>query len=366
MDNETNKQAQWQSALEQAAKIVAAHRAEAPEGFDPVNLVQFTSSAGLSGQFQKYFSPKLLDHAIDTLVLNQFALTAPLPREKGATQIRFTRQDVAASSNVVTLTEGVPISTFRDTTLAFVDATLQLFGEAGRYSDLLTYTELFNILDIQHQQFGEDFALKADDLTLNAVIPNVTGSSKRYSGGATTWAALAALATNAAGAMTVTDALDAFTQLSDQKAPKIGGEYVMVVPPRVARDLMNDTKWITAGQYGTTKGLFNGEIGRLYDVRFMVSTNAWWEDGTAGAENTRTTTHGAKDIYASIATGRSSYGVPALSGMSTKSPSIVIVNTPDSLNPLNQYTTCGWKAYYTAILLNNAFVCVLRSRSGFA
>lgn len=325
--------------------------------------IQLTSSGGLSGQFQKYFNPKLLDHAQHTLVLNQFAMQAPLPREKGATQIRFTRQDVAASSNVQTLAEGTAISTFRDTTLAFVDATLQLFGEAGRYSDLLTYTELFNILEIQHVQFAEDFALKADDLVLTEIAVN--GTNKRYSQQISSWANLAA-ATAANGCFVVADALDAFTALSDGLAPKIGGEYIMVVPPRVARDLMNDSKWITPGQYGTNKGLFNGEIGRLYDVRFVVSTNAWFEDGTAGAEGTRVTSHGAKDIYLSIATGRSSYGVPALSGMSTKSPSIIIVNTPDSANPLNQYTTMGWKAYYTAKLLNQSFVVEVRSRSTFS
>jgi hypothetical protein len=52
--------------------------------------------------------------------------------------------------------------------------------------------------------------------------------------------------------------------------------------------------------------------------------------------------------------------------MSTKSPSIIIVNTPDSANPLNQYTTMGWKAYYTAKLLNQNFVCELRSRSTYS
>ena len=263
-----------------------------------------------------------------------------------------------------TLSEGTPIATFRDTTFTFIDAPLQLFGEAGRYSDLLTYTELFNILEVQHVQFGEDFALKCDDVILNAVIPNISGVTKRYSQQITSWANLAA-ATAQGGAFVVADALDAFTALQDQLAPKIGGEYVMVVPPRVARDLMNDAKFITAGQYGTNKGLFNGEIGRLYDCRFVLSTNAWFEDGNAGAENTRVTTHGTKDIYASLATGRDSYGIPALSGMSPKAPSIIIVNTPDSLNPLNQYTTAGWKAYYTAVLLNQAFICVVRSRSTF-
>ena len=327
--------------------------------------IQLTSSGGLSGQFQKYFNPKLLDHAVNTLVLNQFGLSATLPKNKGANIVRFTRQDVGLSSNVQTLVEGTPIAVFRDTTLAFIDATLQLFGEAGRYSDLLQWEEIFNILDVQTQQFGEDFALKCDDLILNAVIPNVSGSSKRYGTGLATqtFAGLQAAVGVSTSLFSVQAALDDFTLLSENLAPKIGGEYVCIIPPRLARDVMNDAKFIAAGQYGTNKGLFNGEIGRLYDVRFVVSTNTWSENTT---ENTRTVgSYAATTVFSAISTGRSSYGIPALAGNSPKSPSIVIVNTPDSLNPLNQYTTMGWKAYYTSILLNNAFVVVHRCLSAF-
>jgi len=328
--------------------------------------VQTTASGGLSGQYQKFFNPQLLDHAIDELTLNQFALKADFPKNKGAKIMTFVRQDVGLASNVNTLTEATVPTTYRDTTLTFIDATLVQYYELGRYSDLLQWTEIYNILKIQNQQFGEDAGLKADDISLTAIVPNVTGSSKRYSGGATTWPALAALPTNAAGALTAQDALDAFTQLADQKSPKIKGEYVMVISPRTQRDLMNDSKWILPGQYGTNDNLFKAEAGSLYGVRFVRTTNAWFEDGAAGAENTRVTTHGTKDIYANIALGRSAFGAPIMGGQSPFNPSIVVINKPDHSNPLNQYTTMGWKAYWASVLLNNAFVCIVRSRSGFA
>src|SRR5882724_1052787 len=141
--------------------------------------VQTTASGGLSGQYQKFFNPQLLDHAIDELTLNQFALKADFPKNKGAKIMTFVRQDVGLASNVNTLTEATVPTTYRDTTLTFIDATLVQYYELGRYSDLLQWTEIYNILKIQNQQFGEDAGLKADDISLTAIVPNVTGSSKR-------------------------------------------------------------------------------------------------------------------------------------------------------------------------------------------
>jgi len=221
--------------------------------------MQTTSSGGLTNQYQLYFSKQLLPHAIDILVLDQFARKVPFPKNAGAKSIRFMRQDVGLASNVATLSEGIAISAFRDTTFTNVDVTLGQYGEAGKYSDILTYTELYDILEVQSQQFGEDAALKADDIILTSIVPNVTGTSKHYSG-TTSWANLAA-GTAAAGSFTVVDALDAMTRLAVNKAPKLNGGYVIVVPPQVGRDLLNDPKFVLASQYGTVKGLYNGELG---------------------------------------------------------------------------------------------------------
>ena len=328
--------------------------------------IQLTSSGGLSGQFQKFFNPTLLDHQVDILKLNQYSIKADFPKNKGAKVMTFVRQDVGASSNVNTLSEGTVPTTYRDTTLTFIDATLVQYYELGRYSDLLQWTEIYNILKIQTQQFGEDAGLKADDISLTAIIPNVSGTSKRYSGGATSFATLAALPSNAAGALTVQDMLDAFTQLADQKAPTFKGDYIFLVSPRTQRDIMNDSKWILPGQYGTNQGFFKGEIGMLYGMRAATTTNAWFEDGTGANENTRASSHSTKDVYANLALGRGAFGTPVLGGQSPFDPSIIVINKPDHSNPLNQYTTMGWKACWASVLLNNSFVCIVRSRSGFA
>ena len=163
-------------------------------------------------QYQRYFSKQLLDNAKDTLVLNQFAKKADLPKGMGSKTIRFFRPVTAASANVQTLTEGTPIAVFTDLTYTAVDIDLVQFGEAMKWTDILGWTALLKVMEDGIDLMSEDCALKADDLTLAALAHATTGGTKRYSGGATTYAALGALTTTT-GKFTADDPLDAMTRL---------------------------------------------------------------------------------------------------------------------------------------------------------
>lgn len=316
-----------------------------------------TTTTTLSSQFTRKFSKDLLDHAIESLQLNQFAKQAELPKNLGSKTIRFFRPVAAASANVQTLSEGTPISTFADLTYESVDVDLVQYGEAMKFTDVLGWTALLNIMKDGINLMGEDCALHADDITLAAIIGGTP--TKRYSGGAANYAALQAL-TAANGKITYADGLDAMTNLQINKAPKINGQYIGVVCPQVARDLMKDTDWLEASKYSAVQQLFKGEIGSLAGVRYVVSTNAWGEDATEG---TRDTTN--PPIFASFFTGRDGYGCVKLSGSSPMKPQVIISDKADKADPLNQTLIAGWKSFYAAKLLNPNWVVVLRSKSQY-
>lgn len=65
-------------------------------------------------------------------------------------------------------------------------------------------------------------------------------------------------------------------QLKAKNVPTFpDGYYVAMIAPQVAYDLMSDTAvggWIEASKYGNPEALFNGEIGRLYGIRFIETT----------------------------------------------------------------------------------------------
>ena len=279
----------------------------------------------------------------------------------GSKTIRFFRPVTAASANVQTLTEGTPIAVFTDLTYTAVDIDLVQFGEAMKWTDILGWTALLKVMEDGINLMSEDCALKADDLTLAVLAHATTGGTRRYAGGATTYAALQALTTTQ-GKFTADDVLDAMTRLMLNKAPRINGNYVGIIGPQIARDLMKDTTWNAASTYSSVDQLFKGEIGSLYGVRFIVTTNVWGEDATEG---TRDITPVAGQIWTSIFTGRDAYGVVSLSGESPYKPDVMICNTPDKADPANQFTTATWKAFYQAAVLNQDWVVALRSKGLF-
>jgi N4-gp56 family major capsid protein len=325
-----------------------------------------TGSSGISGQYQKYFSKKLLPHAVQLLVLAQFGQKVPFPREQGAVTIRFTRGDVASAANVLAGGEGIPTTTFRDYTYTFIDATLVEYELAAKISDVLSWTNLFDTLKNMTGVMGEDVALHADGKIRDTLVAGVTGAgNKRYVGATQTFAGLQAL-TQTTGALTLNDVLDAMTRLTITRAPMLNGEYVLVVGAQVARDILADPKVLLAGQYGTSKSLMTGEIGRWYGVRVVKHTNPFIEDGT-GAEGTYSVpVSAANAIYRSFCMGTDGFGIPQMGGLSPFNPQMMICDKPDKSDPTNRFITAGLKTYWTTVLLNNQWVVSISSKSQYS
>lgn len=320
------------------------------------------TSAQLSDVYQKHFSIELLKHAVNELRLNQFAMQAELPKNEGAKQVTFFRKDSADSSNVQVLTEGNAIDTFRSVSYTKIEVPLVQYGEAIKITDIVHETDVFQTLQNGIQSMGEDAALKADDLTRDELAHPTTGATKRYAGGAVDWNDLAALS-DTDGKVTAADFLDACTNLRVNLAPRCDGGYTAIVSPQVCRDLMQYNDWLEASKYGNIKQLYKGELGELYGVRFVQTTNPFLEDSSLGSEGTY---DASGDVYTSFVTGRDAYGCPRLAGNSPASPRIIINNRPDKTDPLNQFITAGWKAFYAAKTLNPNWVVSLRSKSAYA
>jgi N4-gp56 family major capsid protein len=73
--------------------------------------------------------------------------------------------------------------------------------------------------------------------------------------------------------MKVSTIKDAIEILATNNAPKREGAYwICFVHPHQSRDLRDDSAWINASNYGAPEQLFNGEIGRIDDTRFIETT----------------------------------------------------------------------------------------------
>jgi len=123
---------------------------------------------------------------------------------------------------------------------------------------------------------------------------------------------------------------------------------------------MRDSDWLNASNYGN-KGqpFYKGEVGSIYGCRVVIQTNSFVStgSGTAGDEFVYQATPAggglavSKDIIASFFFGNEAFGIPALTGDDPLSPKIVITDTPDKSDPLNQLVTVGVKLFFGAMRL---------------
>ncbi|MBQ6678169.1 MAG: N4-gp56 family major capsid protein, partial [Clostridia bacterium] len=88
--------------------------------------------------------------------------------------------------------------------------------------------------------------------------------------------------------LTVDVVFQTVAKLRAQNAPTIGGDYIAIVHPYVAYDLMRDPEWIDAHKYATPENLYTGEIGKIGGVRFIQTTEAKVIRGADLASNSRT------------------------------------------------------------------------------
>ena len=299
------------------------------------------------------------------VVLDQFATKSAFPKNKGAKTMRFFRLESGSAANVSALTEGVPLTTYSEVGLDYVEATLAQYGQVYKISDVMGMTELFSTLLASKSRMAEESALHADQIVRNVLIAGAT--QKLYADGQTSFNNLVANTGDAdepSGTLAIQDLLRAMTTLEINRAPRKNGEYFAILPPQVAYDLMLDTKFfIPVNTYQDKTNVVRGEVGKWFNVRVVVATVPFREAATSGQEGTFSASGG---IYSTVVTGSDAYGTPIMAGNSPYSPHIYINDEADKSDPLNQTVLAGWKSFWAAVVLNAAWFVVIRSRTSFA
>jgi N4-gp56 family major capsid protein len=359
-------------------------------------MAGITTSTTLTSQFQNFFSKELLSIVQQETILDQFSMKAPIPKNNGNKAITMFRFGAPSVAGVQTISsEGTPISSgsYRSLVLNSLSKSLAQYGQVIGLTDILRATDLFNSLQQATKTSGLDMALWVDSVIRNTLIGsnltasgssigsaaegggtfdnsdacNVVASSggiKVYGNPATlttqSFSALNSDTTAANTTMTASAVLDSMTRLKRNRAPMINGGYVLATDPRVTRDLMRDADWLNASNYGN-KGtpFYKGEVGSIYGCRVVTQTNSFVSTGSGTAADEfiyQATAAGgglavSKDIIASFFFGNESFGIPALTGDDPLSPKVVITDTPDKSDPLNQLVTVGVKLYFATLRL---------------
>ena len=143
--------------------------------------------------------------------------------------------------------------------------TVQEHGNAVSNSELLIQSSFDDIMATTTTLLGRDYAMVMDCELRDVAL---SGTNIVYAGGKASRDAITA--TDKLQVATIKDAIEV---LATNNAPKYANSYwICFVHPHQSRDLRDDSAWINASNYGAPEQLFNGEIGRIDDTRFIETT----------------------------------------------------------------------------------------------
>ena len=312
---------------------------------------QTTTSSGLTAEIKTFYDNNLIKMAGPKLVHSQFAVKRPIPQGRGKT-IEFRKWSNFAKATTP-LTEGV---TPDGTALKMTPITKEVsqYGDYTTISDVLELTAIDDVVLEATDKHGENAGLTLDTICRNEIA---SGTFVRYApteagGEITSRASLTADCK-----LTPDLVAKAAADLKGNNAPKIDGYYIAIVHPYVAYDLMRHEEWIDASMYAGSTQLFEGEIGKLYGVRFVETTEAkiWKGEGCPNG----------LAVFGTLFIGQGAYGDIDINGGGLE----VIVKqkgSAGSADPLDQRSTVGWKAIYATKILIPEYIVRVESCSAYS
>lgn len=131
------------------------------------------------------------------------------------------------------------------------------------------------------------------------------------------------------------------------------GLYMGKTDPISKYKLLGDSVWVNAHTYvQQDKGLFTGEMGELYQVRWLLN-----KDYASGIEATSTASSGVTRFYTYVH-GDHAFGVYDLA---TNKPQLFILpNVVDSNSPAGRVSFISWAGAYATKILNSSWVISAR------
>lgn len=299
-----------------------------------------TTSTGVTNEMKTFYDKNLLDNAEPELVFNRFGQVRDIPANSGK-KIEFRRFDMFPKATQP-ITDGVTPKG-RDLSVSKVEAVVQQYGDYTTISDQLDGTAIDPVVVEVTALHGSQAGRTLEAVTRDKLL---TGTNVYYANGKTR-----STMTNA-DTITADDVFSLAAQLKAANAqPEDGGEYIMIVHPYVAKDLMSSatktSEWISVQQYADPSKIVKGEIGSLAGIRFIESSESKVYYDTADGCAAKTA------VFACVVFGANAYGRTSVEGMGLQT---IIKGLGQGEDPLNQRSTVGWKAMHTAEILTGEWL----------
>ena len=319
--------------------------------------VNTTADAGLSVENKTFYDRALLEEASPNLIHMQFGQKRPIPKN-GGKRIEF-RRYAALPKATQPLTEGVTPDGRKMTAVA-VEAEVRQYGDYVCLSDVLDLTAIDNNVLEATRAVGHQAGLTLDTITRNVLQSgtNVYYCPKIAADGTTTPVSDRS-GLDGTCVLTVDVVKKIAAMLKASNAPKFGGDYVCILHPYVAYDIMSDPRWEEMHKYTTPENMYQGEIGRIAGVRFVETSEAAVYKGT---ENSCPT---GLAVFGCLFLAQGAYGVTEVTGGGLQTI-IKQLGSAGTADPLDQRSTVGWKALQTAEILMEPYMVRVECCSAFS
>jgi N4-gp56 family major capsid protein len=292
-----------------------------------------STTTGLSNLMSIYYDKVFLDRAELALTYDVGAQTKNLPSNSGKT-VYFNRFSPLAVATTALTEAAVPTAV--DMTSTQVTATLAVYGSYAKVGTLFNMTSIDEGLKEHVAVMGQNAGETLDTL----LAATLSGSNTAQLAGAKSNITAVAATDVLSGA----EIRKAIRTLKKNKAKTFSnGMFKGIIAASAAYDLRGNSEWLDASRYVDATNIRNGQLGKLYGVEFYETNN-------------EVTTSSTVTVYHNFILGQNSYGTVNLAN---QPGSRIFVKTPgpsDTSNPVDSWSTVGWKANFAATVLNSDWI----------
>lgn len=305
---------------------------------------------------------EMLAYAEHVAVLSKLGLTKPMPKNKAET-VKF-RRPIPFDAVTDPIVEGVT-PTAQKVAYEDVTATLKQYGRPIEITDKV-------------QDLSEDPALQTASMlagdqagnTIEQVLFGIlkAGTNVVYANGSARGNVNTAISLQKQRA--VTRALQA------QKAKMITrvlasgpgygtsaveAGYVAVGHTDLEHDIRALANFVPVAKYAQRSTISDYELGTVDRVRYILSPDLDPFPDAGGAKGTMVSTTGSNaDVYPVLFFGQDAFAHVPLKGAEAITPMVVMAK-PNSADPMAQRNYVSWKTWYTAVILNESWMCRLET-----
>lgn len=291
-------------------------------------------TTSLTQEVMTYYEKVFLARAEYELILKEGAQMRTHSANSGRT-INFTRV-VPMGISTTPLAEASNPSACQ-LTASTVAVTLSEYGNSTITSKLLSLVSIdVNMkekVEVVGQNMGE---------TLNRIVGNELQNGTSYIPNSHTTGNVAAGDTLSASAIR-----EMVRTLETGKARTYAdGFYIGKTNPLSKYNLLGDSTWVNSKTYSDVKDLYKGEMGELYQVRWLLNKDV------ASANGDSSTAACTVVMYYTYVHGADAFGCFDLAG---DQPKLYIYQGIDSVNTAGRATYISWAGTYASKILNSSW-----------